>query len=89
MFTRPSPQKTGVLRSTDVIDIIYHQCFVLVKYYCTSVLKSLHCCAPLGKATMSPVKPISSLRASLPLVLMHALLITFLALNMVITSALG
>ncbi|TSC59015.1 MAG: hypothetical protein Greene041619_196 [Candidatus Peregrinibacteria bacterium Greene0416_19] len=38
---------------------------------------------------MSPVKPISSLRASLPLVLMHALLITFLALNMVITSALG
>lgn len=33
---------------------------------------------------MIPVKPLAK-RASLPLVLMHALLITFLAINMVMT----
>jgi hypothetical protein len=37
---------------------------------------------------MKLVKPMSR-RASLPLVLMHALLITFIALNMVMIPAIG
>lgn len=45
----------------------------------------LHTAAPcLGTLMMKDVKPFSH-RASLPLVFVHALLITFLALNMVMS----